>query len=393
MQEIGNMIEHERQLIASWLLGYNKQDMTLVDGFLFYPEIQKALEKSSNVVEIAKKAKVQVRELTELTAEYVPTFYRQSLRILREQKLKNYITALANHPKDFKDQIKHIVDEMDKLSADTSKKPTDIATAYKRELDIRENATPLKYGIPTLDYLTGGIRRQELTTIAARPSIGKSALALQIAYNSAVKGHKVLFFPLEMSGAQLMERIVCRETTIQHERLKAPKNLSDEDKEYLNDFLVAYDDMVKGNLCIIEGVSILADIKAQIEHHNPKLVVIDQLSQLKEYKRFNSIREQFTYMTNTLKAMTMELDVPILLCAQINRSGQDKEPTLADLKESGSIEEDSDNVIMLHQNGDTFHEFVETDIIVRKQRNGARDRKVKTEYVSHKFVFREHAKL
>ena len=113
--------ELEKQLIASWLLGFNKQDMALIDGLLFYPEIQRALSKSNNIVEVAKLSKYSVKDLVAITTEYVPTFYRQALRTAREHKLKNHISALASNPKDFKERISHIVSEMDKLNADTEK--------------------------------------------------------------------------------------------------------------------------------------------------------------------------------------------------------------------------------------------------------------------------------
>jgi replicative DNA helicase len=140
-------------------------------------------------------------------------------------------------------------------------------------------------------------------------------------------------------------------------------------------------------------VSRLADIKQHIKHYQPKVVFIDQLSQLRENRKFNSIREQFTYMTNNLKAMTMELDIPIVLLAQVNRNAQNTEPTLADLKESGSIEEDSDVVIMLHQTDEATWNNTPTEIIIRKQRNGEKDRKIETMYRNKKFIFQEVEKL
>ena len=130
---------------------------------------------------------------------------------------------VSKNPTSVTEKIKAITDEMDKLTATNVKEATDLGKSYQEDIEQRKIAQPLKYGISILDYYTGGIRKKELTVIAARPSIGKTAFALQIAYNLAVKKNKVLFFPLEMSGSQLTERIACRETNISHEHLKNTK--------------------------------------------------------------------------------------------------------------------------------------------------------------------------
>lgn len=382
--------ENERQLLSAWLLGYNREHIAEFDRFDIYPELFKAVKATDNFAEVAKKAKVSITELVTMTREYVPSFYESAYRAMKEQKIKEMVRLID--PSNFREQIEAITAEIDRMNPTKIKEPTDMATTYLRELEARKIAQPLKWGIPSLDYFTGGLRKKELTVIAARPSIGKTALALQVAANIAVKGHKVLFFPLEMSGSQLMERIACRETEIRHEALKSPKNMTAGEQQQLKDFIELYKVTYK-DLAIIEGVSRLSDIKQHIKHYQPKVVFIDQLSQLRENRKFNSIREQFTYMTNNLKAMTMELDIPIVLLAQVNRNAQNTEPTLADLKESGSIEEDSDVVIMLHQTDETTWNNTPTEIIIRKQRNGEKDRKIETIYRNKKFIFQEVEKL
>ncbi len=381
--------EYERQLIGAWLLGFNKEHIEEFDSFIVYPEVLKALKKTSDFSEISRMTKILPTELVSMTREYVPTFYESAYRMLKESKIKQMVHAIATAPGELKHKINDIVAEMDKLTGAKIKQPTGISDKYREEIKQRQIEQPLKYGLPTLDYVTGGLRRKELTVISARPSIGKTALALQVAFNIAIKGHKVLFFPLEMSGEQLMERIICRETSINHESLKSPKNLTREDKEELETYLSAYEETVEGDLAIVEGVALLSEIRRHIVHYRPEIVFIDQLSQLKEKLKFNSLREQFTYMTNTLKAMTMELDMPIILMAQLNRGVQDKEPTLADLKESGSIEEDSDNIVMIHQLEEEALDRTLVQVIVRKQRNGARDVKIDAVYLNKKFIFRE----
>jgi len=149
-------------------------------------------------------------------------------------------------------------------------------------------------------------------------------------------------------------------------------------------------DKLKDELIIIYGTNNLSEIKNDIALHKPDVIFIDQLSKLTEFKKFNSIREQFTYMTNETKLMAMDFDKPIILMAQINRNAQNTIPTLADLKESGSIEEDADNVLMLHQqqaDENSKEDKIDTQVIIRKQRNGVRDKFIDTVYQKKKFRF------
>lgn len=385
--------ESEKQLIASWISGYNQEHIKDFEYFSYYPNVLCAIKDADQIslIEIAKSANMKTSELAQIVASYMPSSYDGAYRTMKEQKIKHMVME-ALRDDDIKPQLEKVLKEMDSLSAVKVVQPSDMSKDYAAELAERATAQPLNYGIPKLDYVTGGLRNKELTTIAARPSVGKTALALQIAFNLALKKNSVLFFPLEMSSSQLMERIVCRETQIQHEKLKTPSKLEKKDKEFLAATLEIFSQTAGKNLKVIEGVSSLTNIKRHIEHYKPRVVIIDQLSQLKENRRFNSFREQFTYMTNSLKAMCMEYGIPIILLAQINRGAQNTVPTLADLKESGSIEEDSDNVIMIHQDGDSIGEYTPMQIIVRKQRNGERDVFINVMYLNKKFVFREAAK-
>jgi len=380
----------EEQLLASWILGYNRDHIVEFEKFNFYPEIFSAVKsvKEPNIMAVAKKAKVNVSEVAEILKSHLPFAYDGAYRKLKEEKIKCMLVEIAKNPTRVERKIKAITDEMEKLTVTNVKPPTDLAEAYRLDIEQRKISQPLKYGLRTLDYFTGGIRNKELTVIAARPSIGKTALALQIAYNLAIQENKVFIFSLEMSGPQLTERIACRLTEISHEHLKTPKFLTEDENTHLNQF-IGYMEKTQIYLNVVEGVSTLSGVKKYIEFYKPSVVFIDQLSQLKENRRFNSPRERFTYMTNTLKSMAMELDIPIILCAQINRSAQNKKPTLADLKESGSIEEDADNVIMIHQDEESDNETIDMLILIRKQRNGVRDVEIDTVYRKKRFKFDE----
>ena len=393
-----NIEELERQLIGAWVSGDNQEDIQQFSRFVFYENLFEVLRKMPlheiGIINLAAKSDTRKGEIARMVTEYFPSMYQESYKTLKMEKVKTMIQNIASNPTDVESQIEVITNEIDIMNQSGIKPPSDMVKDYRREIERRKEARLLKYGLTRLDKLTGGIRPQELTVIAARPSVGKTALALQVAFQLALEKHHILFFPLEMSSAQLMERIACRETDIDHERLKAPKNLTERDAEMLDTFLNLHEEITSPYMHIIEGVSTLAEIKRHILHYKPECVFIDQLSKLRENRRFNSLREQFTYMTTSLKHFTMDYNIPIILMAQINRELQGNTvPTLNMLKESGSIEEDADNVIMLHQTGEAFNEGVPSEIIIRKQRNGERDATILADYRCKRFMFLEEGRF
>lgn len=389
------MQEWELQLLAAWIIGYNQEHIKEFDHFTYYSDLFESIRKLKDInpLTVSKASGMKTSDVLKITTHYIPSLYDGCYKQMKTEKIKCMLSELLKTKGNItQEQFELITKEIDMLQSVRIKLPTDLCETYKNELERRKTVEPLKYGLPTLDYLTGGLRSQELTVISARPGVGKTVLALQIAFNLALKKNKILFFSLEMSGFQLMERLACRETQIEHEKLKNPKIMNEKDNEQLEAFFKTYKTVMKKYLNVIEGVRNLSAIKRHIDHYNPSVIIIDQLTQLNENKRFASKREQFSYMTNTLKAMTTDLDIPIILLAQINRDAQDREPTLADLKESGSIEEDADNVLMLHETSEPINGFVPVMLIIKKQRNGQKDIKINCLRHSEKFIFKECTK-
>jgi|SRR5665647_158248 len=383
--------QYEEQLISNWVTGKNLDSIGRFEKFLCHNNILQAIKSMEpsevNQMNVAEKANIKSKVIFDMAVDYNPALYDSSLIYLLKAYINNKINTATS-----KQEIADALKEWDNIEFEGKAKETDLVQAYKNELQRRRTADPLKYGIPKLDKYTGGLHEGEFTVIAARPSIGKTALAMQVAHYIATRGERVMFFPLEMTGSQIMERIVCGETNVPHESLKTPKLITDEQMALINNFFENYGKYNKDKLIVIEKVSKLSDIRKNIEKYKPRAVFIDQLSQLKENRKFNSMREQFSYMTNTLKAMALELNIPIVLMAQINRDAQNCVPTLANLKESGSIEEDSDNVIMLHQTGEATSTITPISIIIRKQRNGIRDVEIECSYINKNFQFMENTR-
>ena len=231
-------------------------------------------------------------------------------------------------------------------------------------------------GIPTgferLDEMLTGLQQGELIVIGARPSVGKTAFALNIVHNIAIE-HKVsaAFFSLEMSGRDIISRIVCMRSGIQGNKIRQ-NMLSTQDLSHISR---SVGQIAEAPLYISDVTSMrLFDLRVQsrrlVMRENVKVVFIDYLGLIrsndnvpKNISRF----EQFSEISRSLKELARELHVPIVVLSQLNRDAEDKEPTLANIRESGAIEQDADVVLFLHRKS---REEDHTTLIIAKQRNG-----------------------
>ena len=365
----------ERILLGGWLLGYHLEDMNYMEPEDFQePGIFRALKGGKNALAISRELHIPIHELAEMQREYSELFYHQIYERWQKDKILLKIAKIGGDGdvEEIKNRIEHVLSSREYI-----KPVTGWTDTFTEEMMRRQTEKAVKYGLPTLDYLTGGIWKKELTSLAARPSVGKSALALQIALRVSADGHKVLFFPLEMSKEQMFNRIVMMNGLATGQQLKTGK-LPLAEMEFARDML---DDMEKsGKLMFYENEkqNQLEQMQSIIKQEKPCLVVIDQLQQMRAARTFHNVRERFSYMTNALKETVMSEGIAILLLCELNRNAQNSVPTIAELKESGSIEEDSDNIILLHrldpEKADDPSEWtVDEPILVNlaKQRDGA----------------------
>ncbi|MCQ2413152.1 MAG: replicative DNA helicase [Sphaerochaetaceae bacterium] len=259
-------------------------------------------------------------------------------------------------------------------------------------------------GFKTLDKYIGGFKPSELIIIAARPSVGKTALALSIAVNMAFGHHPVPigFFSLEMSGASLIERVLSNRGQVNLASLRNGKMDADTNNRMMTTAANLYDNAK--NLLIQDTPNMnLLDIKSQarrmVKDNGVKAIFIDYIG-LIEYKDpdqkgsgAQARHEQVSIISRSLKQLARELEVPIICLCQVNREGgKDRPPMLADLRDSGSIEQDADLVMLLddpskrldengkisqyedEEGGESFEPVVKArpiKIIIAKQRNGS----------------------
>lgn len=332
--------DYEKVLLGVWLNGEHLEDIDKLDlNYLINKDIAERLRDGENGLDIGI-ATGRLSEFAEAMTFHSEALYQSALKSLLKQQIKRSIANM-----DDLDEIRDKIDEFNGIGEviEETKEP---ALLVANELENRKNAKTVKWDkLPTLNQLTGGIRRDELTTIAARPAVGKSAFGLQIALGAQASGEKVLYFPLEMSATNTYLRMLVKQGFITSKEAKTG-NVSAEAEAIGLDYI---DRIYKSrNFQVYEGLSNINKMEAVIKKEKPYLVVIDQLTQMRANERFGSVRERFSYMTSNLKAISLREHISIILLCQLNRMAIEGVPTMAQLKESGSIEEDSDNIILLH---------------------------------------------
>ena len=234
-----------------------------------------------------------------------------------------------------------------------------------------------------LDYLTDGFHENELIIIAARPAMGKTALALNIATNVALKSKKsVIIYTLEMRAEQLATRMISSLGQIEAKKLQNG-SLATKDWQRINE---AMSQLSESNIYIDDSPGVtIGDIKAKSrriasQDENLGLILIDYLTLISSNGRYQGNRQQeVSEISRALKTLALELKIPVVTLAQLSRTPElreDKRPVLSDLRESGSIEQDADVVAFIYRDDYSNKEakiddnMSKTEIILRKNRNG-----------------------
>jgi replicative DNA helicase len=261
---------------------------------------------------------------------------------------------------------------------------SDVLDKYFDQIDYLQNNRGAVVGVPTgfvdLDRLTGGLQRSDLVIVAARPSMGKTALMLGIAYGAGVR-HKrrVGIFSLEMSSEQLVQRLLSMETSVDSHRLRLGM-INDDEWVRISG---AFGRLAEAEIYIDDsaGANIM-DVRSKARRlqaeHGLDMLVIDYL-QLMSGRRSENRVQEVSDISRGLKQLARELNVPVVAAAQLSRGVEQRaghRPMLSDLRESGSIEQDADIVMFIHRE-DKYDENSEkkgiVELIVAKHRNGPVD--------------------
>lgn len=261
-----------------------------------------------------------------------------------------------------------------------------LGDSFDRLDDLHKNKGGIR-GIPTglrdLDKLLAGLQRSDLIVLAGRPSMGKTALMLNIALNVATKAKQgsVLLFSLEMGKEQLVDRLLASEAGVDAWKLRTGEGLTDKDFEKLS---AGMGELAEAPIFIDDTSGItVSDMRTKarrLHHQHPlALIVVDYLQLMSGGSRFLSISnrvQEISEISRNLKILARELNVPVLALSQLSRSVESRTPQipqLADLRESGSIEQDADVVAFLYReeyyNPNTEKQNV-MEILIKKHRNG-----------------------
>ena len=244
----------------------------------------------------------------------------------------------------------------------------------------RELITGLATGFEKIDEMTSGLQEGELIIAAGRPSMGKTALAVNIAQNAGVRdGRSVGIFSVEMSREQVFLRMLTGQARVDAHRLRTGQ-LEPRDWENLNK---AFGSLVEAPIYIDDtpGITIFemrAKARRLKAEHGLDLIVVDYLQLLRSRERFESRNQEISEISRALKMLAKELSVPVIAVSQLSRApeqrGGDRRPQLADLRESGAIEQDADVVMLLYREEYYHPDKIEArglaEVNIAKQRNG-----------------------
>lgn len=289
-------------------------------------------------------------------------------KILKEISDEENINEYAEKEiKAIQEIAKEGITEKEDLLTKVAKTTALIEEAYLQQADYS-----LYTGFFDLDKLTGGLHKKEFTVIGARPGVGKTTFALQIANRIAEKNIEVAIFSLEMADTQIITKLISKKTEIDNDKIKFGTLENDD----FDKIALASNEIAQLPLSIITECYTLQDIEIELRrlknNKNLGLAVIDYLQLIKNNnKKYNNREQELADISRTLKLLSLELDIPIIALCQLNRNASRTEPTLADIRESGAIEQDADNVIFLYkQNADEDNPVQDIVVDLQKQRNG-----------------------
>lgn len=294
-----------------------------------------------------------------------------------------YAGAEDSEPEVLVDQAQQIVFGVgrDSEKADYSSM-SELMDPALEEIDLISQQGGLAQGVPTgfhrLDELTNGLHGGQMIIIAARPGVGKSTIALDFMRSASIThGKASVIFSLEMSKIEIMMRLLSAETEIDLSKLRSGNmepgdwNKLVERTEQIREAPLFIDD--SPNLTMME---IRAKARQLKQKHDLELIVLDYLQLMSSGKRVESRQQEVSEFSRQLKLLAKELDVPLIAISQLNRGPEartDKKPQVADLRESGSLEQDADMVMLLYRpdSQEVEHERAgESDIILAKHRGG-----------------------
>lgn len=360
----------------------NQNDLETIGGIAYIAELATATPTAANASYYAKivAEKSLLRQLINKLTQSVEKAYSQ------EDPAEDVLAEAE----------KSLIDVQQGRNTSSFRRISDVLSMNLDDLEERakqkSTITGIATGYPALDAMTTGLHEEELIILAARPAVGKTAFALNIAQNIGTKQDKtVAIFSLEMGAESLVNRMLAAEGTIESHNLRTGQ-LNDEE---WNQYFIAMGTLSKSSIYIDDTPGIkITEIRARSrklaqETGNLGLIVIDYLQLISGTGRENR-QQEVSEISRQLKILAKELKVPVIALSQLSRGveqRQDKRPVLSDIRESGSIEQDADIVAFLYRDDyydragaddddEGFNDVPEVDnkveVIIEKNRSGSR---------------------
>lgn len=341
-----------------------KGELEAAGGAAYISELTDKVPTSANVEYYAQIVKDQAirRSLIKSAAKIVADSHNDTIdsRSVLEEAQKEIFDLTDNTAsQNFKTTQELVSEVLDKISR-----------LYKNKTSL----TGIESGFTDLDQMTAGFQPSEMIILGARPSIGKTAMALSMLQHIVVaKKIPAAFFSLEMSDVQVMQRLLVQESRIHSDKIRTGffsiadfSKLQDAAAKLYDAPLYIVD---TPNMKLLDLRSVARRLKSL---HDIKIIFIDYITLIGSENTSIPRHEQVAEISRSLKSLARELDIPIVVLSQVARSTEGKAPTLAELRESGSIEQDADVVMFLHRErtAESKDATIPTELHIAKQRNG-----------------------
>lgn len=389
------MSDEELEKVMLYYLIYEQEDYVLDEtDFAFERNKRiikainelKAEKKEISIISLQSKISANNKQVIEYLAnlnEYVYAttadyIYNQVIELSKKRKLmellQKSITELMeaeNIDIFMQDKIKQI----NKIAEINEKEQTFVEQVVETSTEIEKNTLQkpdytLYTGITDLDKMICGLHKQELTIIGARPGVGKTTLALQIAEHIAERGIETAIISLEMSDTQVIQKLISRRARINSYKMRMG-TLETKELEQVGIVSAEIAELPIHLITKARTIQHIENIARKLKNkNNLGLMVIDYIQLIKNKGKFNSREQEVADITRTLKLLSLELNIPIIGLCQLNRNAARQEPTLADLRESGAIEQDADNILFLYQEAESTETVVDITLKLAKQRAG-----------------------
>ena len=284
------------------------------------------------------------------TSTELKSYAESVVRDYKAEVFRNILTRTQVTAAGVEYQIADTIQELEALKRsekNKSKKLTAIVLEYQDQYFQERKEEKFYTGFSKLDEITGGLEGGDVIVIGARPGVGKSAFTSQIILEMEKAGKRIGFYNLEMSEKQVYERLLSNQSGIRLNRIRRAIQFLGDEKER---FESANQMLGKMDILISSGTKSVSEIRNECRHQELDCIIIDYLQLVRADTRYQSRASEVGAISKAIKALAMELNVPIIALSQLNRTSEmreTKEPTMGELREAGDIEQDASIIILL----------------------------------------------